>query len=59
MGSGTLLEITDNTAPRRPHMQMKALSCKEEAVCEQSPGTLRLVRAEARLKWSEAGVFKV
>lgn len=36
MGSGTLPEICEHSSPCHPHIQVTALPCKEEAICESS-----------------------
>ena len=53
MCSGTLSEITvcENSSPCHPQMQVKALSCKDDAICKYNPETL-LSSLGLRLKQS-------
>ena len=51
MGSETLPEII--VCEHSPQMQVKTLSCKEEAICEHDPRT-ELSGPKAHLKWTEA-----
>jgi len=55
MGSGTLSEIIvcEHSSLRHPEMQVKALSCKEEDMCEHDPDMLSLDQSSLKMrpKW--------
>lgn len=68
MGSGTLPEICEHSSPCHPHIQVTALPCKEEAICESSrkiavfsrPSSFKMERGnvEKNVLWAKIKIKK-